>query len=447
MKAAILAASVSSVSSVTVANLRGVAPDKNTSVEVPPPPRGHFYYAKRCEDCVYKGPGCGCRPAVEYFACLTMHCHGAQGAQFAEKCTALSDKCFNDIDIACQGPDTSCRSKFNQLPATPKAAAPKAAASVEAPPSVPQKVIASGALGFSLDIVNDNAYCGPFGKCLGKIDFKVFLHRPQELPALPAAPSPAAAASPVAAMAASPAAVPKKEEKKDKVWLRCGLPKGEQAGMNIEDSKNWFVCQKEIKGDAETCEFPMFDGLKAGQHWKAYCLLTDGENGKPVTQPEWRKIINVHTAAKDSAPAKKDETKPSKAEEVSKKAEAKPEAPEKVEAKPEKAEIKTEKAEVKDAEPEGPRIMANERVKAKLPWMVEKEKRAAEAKAKAAADKKAAKAEEAEKSQSKEAKEESQEQKAAPKEDAKAEKHPSGLPWMHGQAPPPPTPHSGVLSM
>merc|ERR1719401_2545798 len=94
-----------------------------------------------------------------------------------------------------------------------------------------------------------------------------------------------------------------------------------------------MLCQKEVKVDKEKCKIPMFSELKAGGHKKAYCVLTEGKDGKRLTQPHWSKVINIHEKPKTAAVAKKPE-------------EPKPKAP-----KPEpKAEEKKEEKEKRDAE-------------------------------------------------------------------------------------------------
>jgi len=117
--------------------------------------RGHFYYSDACEDCFYKATQCGCQPAVEYFACLTKHCHSSNGTRFNKKCTDLGNQCSSELDIDCRGPKTVCESKFNQLP--------------------------TGGMGLTLEPEGmlDDAFCGPSGVCIGEIHMKANVHMGQ----------------------------------------------------------------------------------------------------------------------------------------------------------------------------------------------------------------------------------------------------------------------------
>jgi len=406
MRTLFLAAVLASASAVSISQLRG-APvvekkaDKKESMLNPLKtdargPRGHFYYAQTCDDCFYKAPECGCKPAVEYFACLTKHCHDSKTVSFAEKCTVLSNKCSKDINVNCMGSDTVCTSKFNQLP--------------------------TGGLGFVLDIDEDDAFCGPHGKCIGDIALSaVIKNGPQEekkeekvvkVTVASPAPGPMAPSSPSPGPAAVVVAVkkPVKEEKKQEIWLECGLPKKENA--DIDDKHDWILCQKEVKGKNEKCKIPMFSELKAGAHKKAYCVLTEGKDGKRLTQPHWSKVINVHDKPKPSnttaAVAKKPEEAPKpEAKKEEKKAEkSKPEAAPKKDEKPKEEETKKAPLATEDTN--------------KLPWMVTKEERAA--------DRKLKEAEEAKK-EKKEPKKEVVEKKAE-----KPVENDSSLPWMKGKA-------------
>jgi len=389
MRTFLVSSILGSASGMSISHLRG-APGvekkeekagKNTTMLNPVKidergPRGHFYYAQTCADCFYKGDECGCQPAVEYFACLTKHCHDSKTDFFAERCTSLGDKCFKDININCRGADTTCTSKFNQLP--------------------------MGGLGFDLDIDEDDAYCGPHGKCIGDIELKAHIKNgPKEetevkppkviTMASPGSPAP----GPMAA--AAPAAVkPVKDDKEEKenIWLECGLPKKDHA--DIDDKHDWILCQQEVKGEKEKCKIPMFSELKAGANKKAYCVLTEGKDGKRLTQPHWSKVINVHEKAKPCATTAA-------------------EAPKAEKPKPAPAPKKEEKPK----EEEAPLVMGNTH---KLPWMVEKENRAAATKVAEAEDAKKAKDD----------KEEKEEKEKADKP-AKVVENDSGLPWMKGK--------------
>jgi len=327
------------------AHLRGVSAGEPKTLNVETDdrgPRGHFYYAAKCEDCFYKGAECGCKPAVEYFACLTKLCHSSDSAFFGDKCSALGNNCSADIDIKCNGADTVCTSRFSQLP--------------------------TGGLGLSLDVVEDDAFCGPNGKCIGKLGLKVHLHNE-----------------------------PKEDKTLPGMWLECGLPKMEQA--DIDHKMDWNLCQKQVKGSFEECSVEMFKHLEAGGSKKAYCVITEGMNGKRLTAPSWSKVINAHKAASTAVADK-------------------PPAPKAEAPKPAAAPQKAEKPKQDDP------LVIGDSKEEKLPWMVDKEKRAAAKKAEGPP--KVEKKEEVPK-------------KEAPPPAAKGGN--SNLPWMKGKAsdkPPPP---------
>jgi len=229
-------------------------------------PRGHFYYAGSCEDCVYKGAQCGCQAAVEYFACLTKHCHSADHSKFAAKCAEVSTSCSTELDIACRGPDSSCKGKYNQLP--------------------------SGGLGLTLDLdgVEDDAFCGPFGKCMGSVHMKAHIHNPTPQPTVPALAGMTAAPAPAPAGGiSSPANITQP------VFLECGLPIVPNA--DVDNQTHWTLCRAQVMGDEAGCDLPMFPNLKAGEGKEAYCVLTEGTLGNPpkrLTQPAWHLISNTH---------------------------------------------------------------------------------------------------------------------------------------------------------
>lgn len=368
--------------------------------------RGHFYYADKCEDCFYKGAQCGCQPAMEYMACLTKHCTGANETAFAEKCTALGSKCAQDIDIDCRSHNTVCHSKHHQLPA--------------------------GGVGLKVEVVEDEALCGPFGKCIGQLRMKAtIINGPKStddaVEGAAPAPSAPAAASPAPA-SASPAAADAPQ-----VWLECGLPNKEKA--DIDSKEDWNICQAEADGAEADCDLPLPDNwIKASEKLNAYCLLKESEEGKRLTQPSWHAISNVHEKPKEEAPeakeVKKDAKKTKKAKEPKEKKEAKDEkkAKQPKEEKDEKKEKdeKDDKKEVKEAK-EPKKAKGEQKAEkesgddiGKLPWMVDKEERQA--------DRKEAKAKEPKESK----KPEKDEKKKAAKEESN-EPHASGLPWMAGK--------------
>lgn len=274
-------------------------------------PRGHFYYSDGCEDCVYKANQCGCEPAMEYLACATKHCSSSTDSEFAAKCAAVATNCSAELEINCDGAKTSCKSKYNQLP--------------------------EGGIGLSLDlsVVDDDAYCGSKGACLGTVHMKAYVHNtPGSATAPPPAPAAAttvaAPATPgippaihsfsplspvsgngslptatfvdaattapvfhVAASAAGPAPAPAGAD--NGVFLECGMPK---VPLPVVDNQtHWTLCRAPVVNGVAGCDLPMVSVLKPSATIEAYCLLTDGTQGNPpkrLTQPAWHAITNVH---------------------------------------------------------------------------------------------------------------------------------------------------------
>jgi len=278
---------------VATSGLRGSAPAAASNAYAPASrmderiERGHFYHSDSCDDCVFKAAQCGCTPAVEYFACLTKHCYSANRTRFTNKCSDLATRCSSELDIGCHGPKTICKSKFNQLP--------------------------SGGIGLTLDLegVEDDAFCGPFGKCIGKIHMKAIIHNaPTTLALAPVfvagpvpAPAPALAVAP--APAPSPAAPAPLAATQAAVMLECGLPNVSNA--DIDNSAHWILCRAPVVGNKAACDLPMFPTLAASKGKKAYCVLIEGatvNSPKRLTQPAWHLISNVHenSPKKKSAP-------------------------------------------------------------------------------------------------------------------------------------------------
>jgi len=434
----------------------------------------HLYFAKECKDCVYKGDQCGCQPTVEYFACVTKHCHPAKDPAFADKCSARKNACGSELDIECLGEKTFCKSKFHQL--------------------------AIGGLGLTVDVNENDAFCGPFGKCLGHLGMSAkIIRRAKEASApkvsLPkvvnfvAGPAPAVAGAP--APGPAPASAPTfavtppapKAPPAPPIWFECGLPKVDKPDINKKE--DWTTSQAEAKDDKAQLKLSLpKTWIKAAEGRKVYCLLKDGKDGKRLTQPAWSAVTNVHAKVEkkeekkvekpakqevkvfgdakieqgsvfgkppwmaDKAQAKLAEKKvvkvekkaEKKEEKVEKKAEKKVEkAVKKEENKEEKvekkAEKKVEKAVKKEekVEKKEEKAAVKEAKKAEFgqpPWMADKE--AKEAKEAEHAKMKSAIVEAKAVEENKKREDAKKANKDAANDKAKAENN-SGLPWMQGK--------------
>lgn len=377
---------------VVSAHLRGTSElDSFGNQSAGPGQRGHFYYADGCEDCVFKGDQCGCQPVVEYFACLTKHCHKASDAAFSDKCSVLSNKCATALDIDCKAEKTVCKSKFHQLP--------------------------TGGLGLSVKVNKDKAFCGPYGKCIGKVVMNVDVFNrpkpPMPVVSVPASPAPAVPAAPGAAPSpaavAPPAVAPPPPAAP--IWLECGLPIGDKA--NFQKKEDWKICQVEVKADTASCGVPLFKELEIGETKKSYCVITDGMNGKRLTQPYWSAIMNVHKVVNtrnEKAKTAEEDLKEQEEQEAKKEEDMK-----KGRTEEEKAEAHIKK-EVDEAEANIKKDV--DEVTGQPPWMADKAERAAK------------------QAEAKQAKGEEKEEKVTKtKAEKKVEygKNDSELPWMDGK--------------
>lgn len=166
-----------------------------------------------------------------------------------------------------------------------------------------------------LNHTEDDAYCGPFGKCIGKIHMKVNVHNFPKLtktvePVAPLglmAPAPAAvtAAAPAPAAAGpSPAAMAPNYETAADVWLECGLPKVSHADADVRRPENFITCEAKVEGLTAACDIPMDISLKAAKDTNGYCLLKEKSTGKRLTQPAYTKISNDHEKPEKEVVAK-----------------------------------------------------------------------------------------------------------------------------------------------
>lgn len=139
-----------------------------------------------------------------------------------------------------------------------------------------------------VNVNKDKGYCGPFGKCVGKIKFEMELVTPvaQQTQAN-AVPSPGVATAPAPAPSIDMSAM-----YASKVWLECGIPKVAKA--NISNTQDWKFCRKQVKGNTAKCKLKLFKELEVGDKKKGYCVLTDGKLGKRLTQPYWTIISNAY---------------------------------------------------------------------------------------------------------------------------------------------------------
>jgi len=381
----------------------------------------HLYFAKECKDCIYKSDQCGCQPTVEYFACVTKHCEPAKTPAFADKCSARKNKCGSELDIECLGEKTFCKSKFNQLP--------------------------TGGLGLTVDVNEDDAFCGPFGKCLGHLRMSAKVVRRANKESAPkvslpkvinfvAGPAPAVAGAPAAGPGPAPAptfavstpAAPKAPPAPP-VWFECGLPKVDKPDINKK--ADWTTSQVEAKDDKAHVKLSLpKTWIKAAEGRKVYCLLKD-KDGKRLTQPAWTAVTNVHEKVEVEKEDEEEEEEEEKDEKKEEKKEAKKE--DKKEEKAPKEEVKKEEKEDEFGKPPWMTDKANAKLAAKKVEKVEKKAEKKEEKKEKKIEKKVEKEEKkiekkVIKVEKKEEEVEKKEEKAAAKQVKKAEF--GQPPWM-----------------
>jgi hypothetical protein len=146
--------------------------------------------------------------------------------------------CSADLDIKCNGAASKCASGLHELKAE--------------------------GTGYTLDLLHakEDAYCGPYGKCVGSFSIKARISK---------------------ADAAD----------KSEVWLECGLPK--TSSPDVKNKKDWDKCMVEAVGTEAVCDLPLGNWtLKAEETKKSYCVLTRGKGGETLTKKVWTKIENVH---------------------------------------------------------------------------------------------------------------------------------------------------------
>lgn len=255
-------------------------------------------HAKECERCFYENAQCGCEPAMEYLACVAKHCYPSGQTKFAKMCSVVQSQCSAELTIDCRGSETTCVGNFNQL--------------------------LIGGLGLTWDqnAEFDQAFCGPFGNCIGEIHMHVDVHKGQwhgggQLSH--------GMGSKTKIVAASKDLTPcqKQQQKRGRgsdqpapcepialkvesqadespIWLECGLPL--TATPDINHPEDWILCTNTVQDNAGSCNIQMLPKLPVQQEIQAYCVLTAGEGGKRLTQPLWRNVRNnLQTVASGSS--------------------------------------------------------------------------------------------------------------------------------------------------
>jgi len=230
---------------------------------------------------------CTCDGSLQYLKCVAKAC-GKGDCEcpenpFMTECHSLAGDCGSELSITgCGSHLTECEGRFNQA--------------------------SDGTIGLTLDVshLQEESYCGPYGRCTGELHLhaNVYRHAPG-------------------------------------VFLECVLP--------VKGKKELVHCTAAVSDDgAGGCDLPMVDRLYPDEELKGRCYLTDGDGGAKLSKDAWFAVSNRYSGP---APPAEDEVatvaKDSKALKVvtkdkQDKKDKKDEKKEKVEEKEEKLEVKVE---------------------------------------------------------------------------------------------------------
>lgn len=195
---------------------------------------------------VAKGGLCGCAPvpedqctcdrSLEYLKCIEKRCGSGDcicpASPFQAECYTLSSTCDAELRLSgCDQSLTSCAGRFHQA--------------------------TDGVTGLTLDTshLNDEALCGPFGRCTGELRLLASAHR--QLPG---------------------------------AFLECVLP----ASAGQAHAKAELVhCARALSDDGiGECNLPMIARLDPEQQVNGRCYLTDGDGGPKLTKDAWFVVRN-----------------------------------------------------------------------------------------------------------------------------------------------------------
>lgn len=177
---------------------------------------------------------CSCGASLDYLKCVTGkcdtgECNACADGYFEEQCTGLSTTCAAELEFVC-GSTTTCEGKFHQDD--------------------------HNVIGLTLDTdhLADDAYCGPWGKCLGTLHIAAAFHR-----------------APVG------------------TWLSC---------LVDDAAAKSSACTVEIKGPSAMCTMPMVEKLAVDAQVKGRCWITNGEDGEKISKNAWFTLTNDHPKTK-----------------------------------------------------------------------------------------------------------------------------------------------------
>lgn len=177
---------------------------------------------------------CTCDGSLHYLKCVAKKCAAGDcecpASPFTEECTTLAGTCGSELELSgCSNSVTTCEGRFNQA--------------------------SEGTIGLTLDVshLQEESYCGPYGRCTGELHLHANVYRP------------------------APGA-----------FLECVLP--------YHGKKELVHCTKEVTAEgAAGCDLPMVDRLNPDEELKGHCYLTDGDGGTKLTKDAWFVVNNRYS--------------------------------------------------------------------------------------------------------------------------------------------------------
>lgn len=177
---------------------------------------------------------CTCDGSLHYLKCVAKKCATGDcecpASPFTEECTTLAGTCGTELDLSgCSNSVTTCEGRFNQA--------------------------SECTIGLTLDVshLQEESYCGPYGRCTGELHLHANVYR------------------------TAPGA-----------FLECVLP--------YHGKKELVHCTKEVTAEgAAGCDLPMVDRLNPDEELKGHCYLTDGDGGTKLTKDAWFVVNNRYS--------------------------------------------------------------------------------------------------------------------------------------------------------
>lgn len=176
-----------------------------------------------CDCPTVPGDQCTCGGSLDFLKCVHTKCSAGEcdcpKDVFESECSALAGSCSDELEFnGCDSLHTSCQGLYSQA--------------------------ADGVIGLTLDTTHlwEEAFCGPHGRCTGKIHVQANVYRPET-----------------------------------GAWLECVVPTGE--------GNKTFHCSKEVSDDgAAMCKLKIPSNIAPDDAVKGHCYLTDGKHGTKLTK-------------------------------------------------------------------------------------------------------------------------------------------------------------------